>query len=93
MITRAGWLVTHIYEHFTFGQSKFIKDFVVMNQKTRQTACVETLFLILELTIEITSTTIFWNLFMITSLKYLTLKSSQQFSMTTHSETFFHWHY
>ena len=26
---------------------------------------------------------------MITSLKYLTLKSSQQFSMTTHSETFF----
>ena len=82
MITSAGWLVTHIYEHFTFGQSKFKKDFVVMNQKTRQTACVE-----------ITSTTVFWNLFMITSLKYLTLKSSQQFSMTTHSETFFHWHY
>ena len=38
LITRAGWLVNHIYEHFTFSQSKFKKDFVVMNQKARQTA-------------------------------------------------------
>ena len=38
LITRAGWLDTHIYEHFTFSQSKFKKDFVVMNQKARQTA-------------------------------------------------------
>ena len=38
LITRPGWLVTHIYEHFTFAQSKFKKDFVVMNQKARQTA-------------------------------------------------------
>ena len=38
LITRAGWLVTHIYEHFSFAQSKFKKDFVVMNQKARQTA-------------------------------------------------------
>ena len=38
LITRAGWLVTHIYEHFTFAQAKFKKDFVVMNQKARQTA-------------------------------------------------------
>ena len=36
LITRAGWLVTHIYEHFTFKQSMFKKDFVVMNQKSRQ---------------------------------------------------------
>ena len=36
LITRAGWLVTHIYEHFTFEQSMFKKDFVVMNQKSRQ---------------------------------------------------------
>ena len=36
LITRAGWLVTHIYEHFSFEQSKFKKDFVVMNQKSRQ---------------------------------------------------------
>ena len=38
LITRAGWLVTHIYAHYTFEQSKFKKDFVVMNQKSRQTA-------------------------------------------------------
>ena len=36
MIKRAGWLVISIYEHFTFEQSKFKKDFVIMNQKTRQ---------------------------------------------------------
>ena len=33
LIKRAGWLVTDIYEHYTFEQSKFKKDFVVMNQK------------------------------------------------------------
>ena len=38
LITQAGWLVTHIYEHFTFSKSKFKKDFVVMNQKARQMA-------------------------------------------------------
>ena len=38
LIKRARWLVTHIYEHFTFEQSKFKKDFVVMNQKLRQKA-------------------------------------------------------
>ena len=38
LITRAGWLVTHIYEHFTFAQSKFTKDFVIMNQKAKQTS-------------------------------------------------------
>ena len=25
LVTRAGWLVTHIYEHYTFEQSKFKK--------------------------------------------------------------------
>ena len=30
-----GWLVTKIYQHFTFEQSKFKKDFVVMNHKAR----------------------------------------------------------
>ena len=35
--TRAGWLVTHIYAHYTFEQSKFKNGFVVMNQKARQT--------------------------------------------------------
>ena len=38
LVTCAGWLVTHIYEHYTFEQSKFKKDFVVMNQKFRQKA-------------------------------------------------------
>ena len=38
LIKRAGCLVTHIYEHFTFEQSKFKKSFVVMNQKAGQKA-------------------------------------------------------
>ena len=38
LIKRAGWLVIYIYEHYTFEQLKFKKDFVVMNQKSRQTA-------------------------------------------------------
>ena len=38
LIKRASWLVTHFYEHFTFEQSKFKKDFAVMNQKARRKA-------------------------------------------------------
>ena len=38
LVTKAGWLVTYIYAHCTFYQSKFKKDFVIMNQKSRQTA-------------------------------------------------------
>ena len=49
LITRAGWLITHIYEHYTFEKSKFKKDFVVMNQKARQkaTSSVERYFYML----------------------------------------------
>ena len=36
LIKRSGWLVTYIYEHYTFEQSKFQNDFVVMNQKSTQ---------------------------------------------------------
>ena len=36
LINRAGSLVTYVYEHYTFEQSKFKKDFVVVNQKSRQ---------------------------------------------------------
>ena len=36
LITRAGWLVTHIYERYTYEQSKFKKDFIVTNQKAKQ---------------------------------------------------------
>ena len=38
LITRAGWLVTYIYAHYTFEQAKIKKEFVIMNKKSRQTA-------------------------------------------------------
>ena len=38
LVSRAGWLITQIYAHYTFCQSKFQKDFVAMNQKSRQAA-------------------------------------------------------
>ena len=37
LVTRAQWFVTYIYAHYTFEQSKFKNDFVVMNKKSRQT--------------------------------------------------------
>ena len=54
-----------------------------MNQKSKQKATSfvklpnnSNFGIILELTVEITLTTVFCNLFTMTSLKYLTLKSS-----------------
>ena len=38
LITGAGWLVTYISAHYTFEQAKFKNEFVIMNQKSRQTA-------------------------------------------------------
>ena len=38
LIKRAGWIVTKLYSHFTFEQDVFKKDFVLMNQKSRQSA-------------------------------------------------------
>lgn len=38
LVKRAGWLVTKIYHHFIFEQSKFKQDFAVMNQKSGQKA-------------------------------------------------------
>ena len=38
LIKRAGWIVTKIYSHFTFEQDAIKKDFVLMNQKSRQSA-------------------------------------------------------
>ena len=40
LIKMAGCLVTCIYEHYKSEQSKFKKDFVVMNQKSRQAATI-----------------------------------------------------
>ena len=38
LIKRAGWVMTKLYWHFTFEQDTFKKDFVLMNQKSRQNA-------------------------------------------------------
>ena len=38
LTTRAGWKVTKIYDHFTFKQDTFKRDFVVMNQDARKIA-------------------------------------------------------
>ena len=38
LITRAGWKVTKIYDHYTFKQDTFKKDFVIMNQNARKIA-------------------------------------------------------
>ena len=38
LIKRAGWKVIKLYSHFTFEQDTFKKDFVLMNQKSRQNA-------------------------------------------------------
>ena len=38
LIKRAEWKVTKLYSHFTFEQDTFKKDFVLMNQKSRQNA-------------------------------------------------------
>ena len=38
LTTRAGWKVTKIYDHFTFKQDTFKRDFVVMNQNARKIA-------------------------------------------------------
>ena len=38
LIKRAGWRVTKLYSHFTFEQDTIKKDFILMNQYSRQTA-------------------------------------------------------
>ena len=38
LIKRAGWVVTKLYSHFTFEQDTIKKDFVLMNQYSRQNA-------------------------------------------------------
>ena len=38
LVTRTGWLVTKIYEHYTFEQACFKKEFVTMNHNARQKA-------------------------------------------------------
>ena len=38
LTTRAGWKVTRIYDHYTFRQARFKREFVVMNQNARKLA-------------------------------------------------------
>ena len=38
LTTRMGWSITKIYEHYTFKQDTFKKEFVVMNQNARKKA-------------------------------------------------------
>ena len=38
VISRGGWCVTKIYSHFTFEQEAFKKNYILMNQKSRQNA-------------------------------------------------------
>ena len=38
LVTKASLLVTKIYEQYTFEGSKFKRDFVIMNQNSRQKA-------------------------------------------------------
>ena len=38
LISRAGWKVTKLYAHYTFEQERFKKYFILMSQRSRQTA-------------------------------------------------------
>ena len=38
LTSRAGWKVTKIYDHSTFKQDRFKRDFVVMDQNARKSA-------------------------------------------------------
>ena len=38
LTTHAGWKVTKIYDHYMFRQSRFKRDFVVMNQNAQKIA-------------------------------------------------------
>ena len=38
LATRAGWKVSKIYDHYTFKQARFKRDFVVINQSSRKIA-------------------------------------------------------
>ena len=38
LTTRAGWKVTKIYDHYTFRQARFKREFVVMNQNAQKVA-------------------------------------------------------
>ena len=38
LINRAGWYVTKLYSHYSFEQEHFKRNFILMNQRSRQNA-------------------------------------------------------
>ena len=38
LINRAGWKVTKLYSHYSFDEERFKRNFILMNQKSRQNA-------------------------------------------------------
>ena len=36
LITRCGWVVNKLYKHYYFEQARFKRNFIIMNQKSRQ---------------------------------------------------------
>ena len=38
LINRAGWYVTKLYSHYSFEQERFKRNFILMNQRSRQNA-------------------------------------------------------
>ena len=38
LVGRAGWKVTKMYAHYMFEQERLKKDFILVNQRSRQTA-------------------------------------------------------
>lgn len=85
LIRRSGWKVTKKYSHYTFVQQRFKKDFILMNQRSRQQAKIQQkkIFLsfsikqILVTTVEITQITVNVSQYAARSLAFLTLDSIQ----------------
>ena len=38
LVKRVSWVVTKIHSHYTFEQERFKKDFIIVNQNSRQKA-------------------------------------------------------
>ena len=41
LMTSCGWVVTKLYKHYYFQQARFKRDFILMNQKSRQESLTE----------------------------------------------------
>lgn len=41
LIKRTDWKASKLYSHYTFEQERFKKDFILMNQRSRQQILIE----------------------------------------------------